>query len=218
MQETQDTDRIIRDYESRLLDRWLTACREGTPIFTHDIFELKIAHVFWEAMERIIEVGTVHPDTQINFLRAWGQVSVTRVEFMSAVEVETFIRALRILLKPYDGPDRILYRGQTVGISPTLFWSDSEEVAHRYARWREWPIILMCSVPSEAIISAPVLYEVYASAQDLSNKRLNDREFIVDPRGLQFDERSVATQPIDGLLQWQYSQIWRRDTQGRRRP
>jgi hypothetical protein len=147
-----------------------------------------IRHQWPQAMQRVVELGSAHPDAQRIFLDTWVKIPTYMIRQWVGDD-DLFFAALRILLPSYNGPSIWLFRGQGAGDPTGLSWSRSYQIAVKFALYGganvdpnnlqrarkpidENGIVLSAHVDSSAIICAPCL---------LGHK---EGEYILDPRGL----------------------------------
>lgn len=120
-------------------------------------------------------LGAVTPDIQAAFLRVWIETKSLR----DGTRVD-LIKALRVLLPPYSGPDVRLYRGEffrnrlrrRCGVS----WSADLSIAERFAQdgrqaSEGGSVILETRAPAAAIIAST----------EVAGDYYGEREFLVDP-------------------------------------
>lgn len=148
-----------------------------------------------EAMRRVVEISTAHPEAQRHFLATWTRVGWQDVRQWVGDD-DLFYAALRMLLPSYDGPDRQLFGGQLASEPVGLSWTRSHNIAVKFALYgienvdpnnlikariapRSAGVVLCAHVDSSAIICAPCL---------LGHK---EGEYVVDPRRLKY-----STDPI----------------------
>lgn len=124
---------------------------------------------------------TPRDDVRNSFRSFWDEHGWTIR--MKVADDSALCDVLRNLLEPYKGPHLILYRGEIAaqreqeiyGIS----WTTDIQVARMFARGLnclppDGGVLLKSLVSAEAIISSPSEH----------SKRLDEYEFVVDPRGL----------------------------------
>ena len=189
--------------QERTLDRLAETVRDGTAAAR------RLSPKGWgrlrrcwpEALQRVVDIGTAHPEAQRAFLNTWSRVGGAGVREWTRDD-DLFFKAMRILLPPYTGPDMDLFRGQVAGEMIGLSWSRSPSVAIKFALFgidnvdpnrlytafkvgltpRADGVLLRADVDAARILCAPCL---------LGHQ---EGEFIVDVRGLEFSITPIGRQ------------------------
>jgi hypothetical protein len=123
---------------------------------------LKLTGAWTNALHAVADLDTVPADFKLAVQEVW----VEQGDSMrgDARADAALVKALRVLLPAYDGPNLTLYRGESAKNHRTrsygLSWTVDVEVAEDYARdahrySQDDGVVLMTEAQAEAIISAP---------------------------------------------------------------
>jgi hypothetical protein len=131
------------------------------------------------ALTRILRVAKPSPAISAAFHTHWIERGHRIRELVADDEI--MLDALKILLPAYDGPGRVLYRGENaerwrsglVGFA----WTTQERVAQMFARGLnalhgDGGLLLCTDAPASAIIAGPNDHSIY----------LDEHEYVVDRR------------------------------------
>jgi hypothetical protein len=135
------------------------------------------------------------PDVAHGFHSDWTERGHSIREMVADDPV--LLDALRILLPPYEGPDLLLYRGESARRHRQkrhgFAWTDRVDVARMFASGLnatepEGGVLLSAMASSEAVIASPSPHSIY----------LGEYEYVVDRRRL--TEISVVARfpPLSG--------------------
>jgi hypothetical protein len=95
------------------VDNFIGACTtgKGRGLYLTGLGALTHDKAWPDAMRAVIELGAVHPDARIRFLKAWTRVPTYNIREWVGDD-DLLFTALRVLLLPYQGDPMRLYRGQ----------------------------------------------------------------------------------------------------------
>jgi hypothetical protein len=193
-------DRLIEAFATGQECRVRYEPRRFYPAISPAGLGLLTRHKLWrEAVERILQLDTVHPDAQFRFLDNWMRVGWMTRQLID--DDELFFPFLRKVLPLYHGGELTLYRGQLDGQRLEPSWSRVPYVALKFAlvgdanldplrlalrgvpkgrRARINAVVLRAAVPAADIICAPCLL---GQAEG---------EYVIDPRGIIFSSEPAA--------------------------
>jgi hypothetical protein len=180
---------------------------------------LLTAYGIWpQAMRAIVEIGNVHPRAQRRFLQSWVDCDGYAVRALTGDD-ELYFRALRVIMPPYCGPARVLYRGQLAGMWTGVSWSTNFMVAQGYGfsgvydHWtpelveraakallacpfRTPPHLMLRPLPNRRpiILKAKMRGEILAKLPERRGDFRHD-EYLCDPRNVSFEVFEAADLP-----------------------
>jgi hypothetical protein len=145
------------------------------------IAEVEAAGLWREAFRSIIRIERPHPEICEGFHSMWTERGH---RIRGHVRDDPLVLdALWVLLPPYTGEGRTLYRGESVarwlGQACGSAWTSREEIASIFAEGLnavepDGGVLLVAEAPAAAIIAGPSKHSVY----------LGEHEYVVDRRKL----------------------------------
>jgi hypothetical protein len=150
-------------------------------MFVDAIDPIEMLCLWPQAMRRIAKLPPPDPEMQEWFAGLWHRSGDHLRQ--ETLDDRILVRALRVMLPPWTGGPRTLYRGDTAWArryrTYGLSWSGSQRAAECFAEdtpkrtVQGGTIVLRAEAPAAAILSGPPI-----------DDRYGEEEYIVDPRML----------------------------------
>jgi hypothetical protein len=175
-----------------IVARFCEACRAAdVEAIRSALSEIGDALLWPAAAQKVARLGALPLEAQTYMLEYWISSGDTIRDGVNNDLI--LMKALRVLLPPYRGPDLTLWRGdsffnrrcRTYGLS----WTASKDIAVGFARaqWRTFEggsVVLETVAPASAIICAPhLLNNDYEEDEYLVDRRLLNQVTVVERLG-----------------------------------
>jgi hypothetical protein len=185
---------------------------EEPPVISPGGLRLLTERNLWpRAMRAIIEIEKVHPRACRRFHRSWPHNGWMVRALVGDDDI--YFKALRLLLPPWRGGAKLLWRGQLAGMWVGPSWTSNFMVAEEFAfhgvnvHWGEDHVkghpdyelriprhLMLRPLPNRrpVILQATMRDEIISK---LPNYDYKENEFIVDPRGVAYESFGIADLP-----------------------